>query len=146
MWWTQVPSHANGKNIHRPVESAYIHCESSGYGWGAILNGRLEARGFWSPEDEHHHITWKELKAVRLAVLSFLPHLAGRNMLLHEDNHALCYVQAGLTSCSPEMMNELRRLWYMLDCNNIHIRPRYIRSAANTWADKLSRHLDSGDM
>jgi hypothetical protein len=33
-WWTQVPSHASGKNIHRPVESAYIHCDSSGYGWG----------------------------------------------------------------------------------------------------------------
>jgi hypothetical protein len=32
-----------------------------------------------------------------------------------------------------------------LDTNNIHIKPRYIRSAANTWADKLSRHLDSDD-
>jgi hypothetical protein len=29
-WWTQVPSHANGKNIHRPVESAYIHYDKSG--------------------------------------------------------------------------------------------------------------------
>jgi hypothetical protein len=28
------------------------------------------------------------LKAIRLAVLSFLPHLIGRNILLHEDNHA----------------------------------------------------------
>jgi hypothetical protein len=34
----------------------------------------------------------------------------------------------------------------MLDTNNIHIIPRYIMSAANTWADKLSRHLDSDDM
>jgi hypothetical protein len=59
---------------------------NSGYGWGAVLNGRLEARGFWGPEDEKQHITWKELKAVRLAVLSFLPHLVGRNVLLHEDN------------------------------------------------------------
>jgi hypothetical protein len=43
------------------------------------------------------------------------------------------------------MMNELRRLWYMLDTNNIDIRPRYIRIASNMWADKLSRHLDSDD-
>jgi hypothetical protein len=48
-WWIQVPNHANSKNIHRPVEPAYIHCDSSGYGWGAVLNGRLEARGFWGP-------------------------------------------------------------------------------------------------
>jgi hypothetical protein len=56
--------------------------------------------------DEKQHITWKELKAVRLAVLSFLPHLAGRNVLLHEDNHAVCHVMAGLTSRSLEMMTE----------------------------------------
>jgi hypothetical protein len=42
-------------------------------------------------------------------------------------------------------MTELRRLWYLLDTNNIHIMPKYIRSAANTWADKLSRHLESDD-
>jgi hypothetical protein len=77
-----------------------------GYGWGAILNGRLEASGFWGTEDEKQHITWKELKAVRLAVLNFLPHLAGRNVLLHEDNEAAFHVLAGMTSCSPEMMAE----------------------------------------
>jgi hypothetical protein len=43
------------------------------------------------------------------------------------------------------MMEELRRLWYLLDTNDIHIRPRYIRSAANVWADKLSRELDTED-
>jgi hypothetical protein len=53
---------------------------------GAVLNGRLEARGFWGIEDEKQHNTWKELKAVRLAVLSFLPYMVGRNVLLHEDN------------------------------------------------------------
>jgi hypothetical protein len=72
------------------------------------------------------------MKAVRSAVLSFLPHLASRSILLHEDNHAVCHVMAGLTSRSSEMMNELRRLWYLLDTNNIHIKPLYIRSAANT--------------
>jgi hypothetical protein len=48
-----------------------------------------------------------------------------------------------LTSRSPVMMTELRRLWYLLDTNDIHIRPRYIRSVANVWADKLSRELDT---
>jgi hypothetical protein len=43
------------------------------------------------------------------------------------------------------MMTELRRLWYLLDTNDIHIRPRYIRSAANVWADTLSRELDTED-
>jgi hypothetical protein len=42
-----VPSHANGKSIYCPIEAAYIHCNNSGYGWSAVLNGKLEARGFW---------------------------------------------------------------------------------------------------
>jgi hypothetical protein len=32
-WWTQMPSHGNGKNIHRPVETTYIH----GAGFGLWL-------------------------------------------------------------------------------------------------------------
>jgi hypothetical protein len=43
------------------------------------------------------------------------------------------------------MMSELRRLWFLLDTNDIHIRPRYICSAANVWADTLSRELDTED-
>eukprot|EP00873_Tetraselmis_striata_P015817 jgi/Tetstr1/436081/TSEL_002675.t1 len=144
-WRTAVPTQANGRPIHRHVETAYMHCDSSGYGWGAVLNGRLEARGFWEAANERQHIIWKELKAVRLAVESFLPHLAGRRVLLHEDNEAVCSVLAGLTSHSPAMMAELRKLWYLLDSNGVHIRTRYIRSAANVWADRLSRHLDSDD-
>eukprot|EP00873_Tetraselmis_striata_P015659 jgi/Tetstr1/435923/TSEL_002659.t1 len=75
-WWTAVPTQANGRPIHRPVETAYMQCDSSGYGWGAVLNGMLEARGFRGAAGERQHITCKELKAVRLAVESFLPHLA----------------------------------------------------------------------
>eukprot|EP00873_Tetraselmis_striata_P035598 jgi/Tetstr1/455862/TSEL_042651.t1 len=107
-WWTSVPSQSNGKPIHRPVETAYLHTDISGYGWGGVLNGRLKARRFWSSADERQHITWKELKAVRLAVESFLSHLAGRNVLLHEDNKAVCHVLSGLTSRSPKMMAERR--------------------------------------
>jgi hypothetical protein len=43
------------------------------------------------------------------------------------------------------MMEELRRLYFLLDINNIRIKPRYIKSAANIWADKLSRHLNNED-
>jgi hypothetical protein len=38
--------------IHKPVETTYVHTGSLGYGWGAVLNERLEARGFLGVEDE----------------------------------------------------------------------------------------------
>jgi hypothetical protein len=64
---------SNGKSIHKPIETACLHTDSSGYRWGTGLNEGLKARGFWSAEDEQQHIKWKELKAVRHAVESFMP-------------------------------------------------------------------------
>jgi hypothetical protein len=82
---------------------------------------------------------------VRHAVESFLPQLKGRQVLLHEDNTAVVAALIKLTSRSPVIMTELRRLWYLFDTNDIHIRPRYIQPAANVWADTLSRELDTED-
>jgi hypothetical protein len=42
-----------------------------------------------------------------------------------------------LTTRYPVMMTELRRLSHLLDVNDINIRPMYIRSATNIWADGL---------
>ena len=143
-WWAAVPTQKNSAPIWRPVETAYMHCDSSSFGWGAVLNNSVEARGFWQGPDRQH-ITWKELKAVRLAVESFLKELRGRRLVLHEDNQAVVAVLTSLTSRSPAMMSELRKLFYLIDTNEIYIRPLYIRSAANIWADRLSRELDRSD-
>jgi hypothetical protein len=82
---------------------------------------------------------------MRLAIESFLPKLRGRNVLLHEDNTAVVATLSKLTTRSPVMITELRRLWHILDLNDISIRPRYIRSASNIWADSLSSELDRDD-
>eukprot|EP00873_Tetraselmis_striata_P000670 jgi/Tetstr1/420934/TSEL_011995.t1 len=133
--------------MYKPVETAYLHADSSSYGWGAVLNNNsaYQARGFWYEDDRSRHITWKELRAVRHAVESFLPQLRGRRVLLHEDNTAVVAALTNLTSRSPVMMEELRKLWHLLDIHDISIRPRYIQSAANVWADRLSRELDDSD-
>jgi hypothetical protein len=44
-WWIEVPSQSNGKPIHKPIETAYLHTDCSVYGWGAALNEHVEARG-----------------------------------------------------------------------------------------------------
>jgi hypothetical protein len=46
-----------------PSETAYLHADSSDYGWGAALNDdpKYQARSFWCATDRLHHITWKEL-------------------------------------------------------------------------------------
>jgi hypothetical protein len=111
-----------------------------------VLSEQLEARGFKSATYQQH-ITSKELKAVRLAVLSFLPLLCGRKAFMHDDNQVVVVVLNHLTSRSTlAIMDELWNLWELIDTNNIIIRARYIRSAANVWADRLSRETDIEDL
>ncbi len=81
-----MPSKHNGAPIWKPVKTSYIQCDSSSFGWGAVMNDCAEARGFWSTPNTEKHITYKELKAVRCAIQSFMPELKGRRLLLHEDN------------------------------------------------------------
>ncbi len=50
-----------------------------------------------------------------------------------------------LTSRLPAMMSELIKLYLLTGENDIRIRTQYIRSAANIWADKLSRETNISD-
>ncbi len=95
--------------------------------------------------DVDEHITFKELKAVRCAIRAFFPELKGRQILLHEDNQFVIGVLTHLTSKSPTMVCELRKLFLLIDTYEIKIRTQYIRSAANAWADNLSRVTDNSD-
>jgi hypothetical protein len=78
-WWRTVPNRNNGRSIYKPIETAYLHADSSAHGWGAVQNDdpHYHARGFWNEPDRQQHFTWKELRAVRHAVESLLPHLKG---------------------------------------------------------------------
>jgi hypothetical protein len=61
---------------------------------------------------------------VRLAIKSSLPQLRGRNVLLHEDNShntAVVATLSKLTTRSPVIVTELRRLWHLLGVNDINI-------------------------
>jgi hypothetical protein len=53
----------NGQSIYKPIDTAYLHADSSDYGWGGVMNNDsyYQARGFGSATDRLQHITWKEL-------------------------------------------------------------------------------------
>ena len=84
----------------------------------------------------------KELKAVRFTVETFVKDLNGKRVLLWEDNQGVVAILTNVTSRAPALMAELRKLWWLLETNDITLRAKYIRSAANVWADKLSRDRD----
>ena len=94
-------------------------------------NGTTPARGFWRPHQLVHHITLLELKAVRLTMEMFLDELRGHRVRLYEDNQAVMHILNNVTTRSSAIMAELRKLWRLLDENDIDLRAEYIRSAAN---------------
>lgn len=145
-WWQGFSTHlAAGGTIWLSPLGATLHCDSSDLAWGGVLNGRMPVRGSWSDTQRPWHITLKELTAVRLTICHFLRELSGRTVLLHEDNQAVVAALTTLTSRSPAMMAELRCLWELLSTASISLRTVYIRSAANVWADDLSRRMDPSD-
>jgi hypothetical protein len=62
------------------------------------------------------------------------------------NNTAVVAALTKLTTRSAVVMTEMRRLWYLLDTNDIHIRPPYIHLAANIWADTPCCEQDTEDL
>eukprot|EP00854_Cymbomonas_tetramitiformis_P034200 gene34200-biopygen19794 len=80
-------------------------------------------RGWGSKGDElrHLHITHLELEAVYKTVQSFLRELTGKVVRLYCDNHAVVAMLSHFTSRDPELMRRMRRLWLLLDLNDIEL-------------------------
>ena len=149
-----LASKYNGRAIWRAATTATLSTDacvdSRGRGgWGAVLHGEppMAARGFWGPEQSGYHITRLELLAVKLGVETFLSDLRGRRVRLLGDNQAVVRFIQTFSSRAPELMRDLRGLFWLLDSNGIELQADWIPSAAmeEDGADGLSRLEDTGD-
>ncbi len=116
---------------------------------------RQDASRLWpvpgkpGPERDRH-ITWKELRTLRLSLTALLPEVQGQHVLLWEDNMPVVHIVMNGTSRSPALMSELRHLWAFLLQHNITLVPRYIRSSDNPahrwsrWKDRSAWQLQPG--
>ena len=132
------------RHVGRPIvllpDTAVGWVDAGPRGWGGSLHSRPDpVAGFWSAWEAERHITFRELRAVRLFVQHYVTSLRACRLLLWEDNQAVVAIISSLTSHSPELMEELRELVALLDLNDIHLRALYIKSEANVVADYYSR-------
>ncbi|KAK3240700.1 hypothetical protein CYMTET_49479 [Cymbomonas tetramitiformis] len=146
-WWLRLPAQSrwNGRKIWHSPTRAKVHTDAPLFAWGGVLILKHAAKGFWSDELRHLHITHLELEAVYKTVQSFLRELTGKVVRLYCNNQAVMAMLSHFTSRNPELMRRMRRLWVLLDLNDIELQARYIRSEANEWADRLSRDRDLDD-
>ncbi|KAK3273359.1 hypothetical protein CYMTET_18397 [Cymbomonas tetramitiformis] len=122
-WWLRLPAQSrwDSRKIWRNPTRAKVPTNASLLAWGGVLNLKHAARGFWSDELRHLQIAHLELEAVYKTVQSFLRELTGKVVRLYCDNQAVVAMLSHSTSRNPELMRRMRRLWILLDLNDIEL-------------------------
>jgi hypothetical protein len=124
---------------------------STEVGWGAALRRpgdprdqpRYRASGGWPPGSTPIYVL--ELRATLLGLQSFAHLLRGETVQLDTDNQSAAWSLRGWTSRSPAARRVLFQIWEILDRLHCRLLVRWIPSAENAEADRLSRRVDRHD-
>lgn len=140
----------NGLAIWHPQKGAVMHTDASDYGWGAVLDELVPARGFFNQEQLRQHITEKELRAVWFGLQAFNKHLGEvmrrrAALQLITDNQVVQSVVNKGVSRSHRLMPLVRKIQAFCKLHGLQILAKYIPSEENVQADALSRQLDKSD-
>eukprot|EP00854_Cymbomonas_tetramitiformis_P000287 gene287-biopygen201 len=120
-----------------------LHTDSSLFVRGGVLNLKHTVRGFWPDEFRYLHITRLELEAIYKTVQSYLRELISKVVQLFCKNQVVVAMLPYFTLRNPELIRRMRRLWILLDLNDIELQARYIKSEANKWVNRLSQDWDA---
>lgn len=135
------------------------HSDAADLGWGGTASLDLRSgvdgvpmQGVWSSVERAKTIAFRELRALRLVLegASIPGDARGgkervkdrRKIRCWVDNSAVVFIVKAMVTASSEMMPELRRLKDVLDRRGLELDPRWISSAENRYADRLSRSWD----
>lgn len=122
-----------------PSRREVVVTDASLTGWGAVWDHRM-VRGVWSPRERFQHINVLELRAVRLALMHFLPALTGKHVLVRSDNTSTVYHinhQGGTRSIHS--LTEARKLLLWALPRLRSVRAVHLPGVENCAADLLSR-------
>ena len=131
-WWCQNLLLSNGRSLVQASPQLVIASDASLQGWGAACKG-LKTNGQWSPREQDLHINILELKAAKLAIISF-HRIFPNSVSIHiqmDNITALCYLKKmGGTRC--QILTEIsKEIWkYLLD-HQITITVEYLPGVLN---------------
>ena len=118
--------------------------DASDFGFGAHLSSVLPSElvsGAWDPFDAHTHITYKELKAIRLA-LELLSHkLASKHLVVFSDSATIVAILQKYYTKSVKLRSLLGKVINLLNSLGTTLTVLHIDGVANVLADMLSRTI-----
>ena len=138
IWWRDNLVEAF-RIFKTPEPIKIIFTDASDLGWGAT-DGTNEIFGFWSNTDVLHHINYKELLTVKLALISLTKNITNAHVLLRVDNTtAISYVNKMGGVKYKKYSKLARQIWQLAEVRKLTLSASYISSRENKDADRLSR-------
>ncbi len=137
-WWLQALKNWNNRELRKRPVDLQIFTDASMTGWGAWLHSN-QAAGFWNRRLKNMPSNYREITAVLMALVSFLPMIKGKSVQIVSDNiSTVAYLnhQGGSAKNLSDIATSIWSLAFRMD---IHISARYLAGKENILADRLSR-------
>ena len=145
-FWRENTSRLNVRLVFAHQTLNTIICsDASSTGAGAIIcNNVHTAHKLWSPAESGQSSTWRELEAIRFALLSFLPCIRACGLnLLTDSQCAAKIIESG--SMKPHLNSLAVDIFNICLCNSIRLNVQWIPRTINDQADFVSRIIDTDD-
>jgi len=146
-WKSEVLQLNNRVLFEYSVPNVLVYTDASQVGcgaWTAGCGGEMILQRNWNSDESMRSSTWRELKAVCLALQAFAPRLNGKVVKLFTDNKGVVSVVN-----KGSMVEELLQL--SLDIFNfcrqqfIQLQVQWVPRDLNSRADVISREIDYDD-
>ena len=140
VFWSQNVDSLNCRCPWLPLcqPAKLVYSDASDYACGSFIHseGKIFQQN-WSPE-RNNSSTWRELKAVELALISFAPSLLGKQVAWFTDNtNVVSIVHSG--SKVTELQDLALRIFHVCVSFGISLEMKWIPRDLNSFAYHLSR-------
>ena len=129
-WWKKNIFKAF-KPIRYPKISIIIYTDASLEGWGASM-GNVSTGGAWLPDEKLMHINVLELKAILLALKSFVKTSHKHIKIMSDNTTAIHCINKMGTSHSMECHHEVLKIWEWAIIHKNYLSAAHIPGKLNT--------------
>ena len=147
MFWNQNVDCLNCRSPWLPpsIPAKFVYSDASDHACGSFIQNENKVfHQNWSPAERTKSSTWRELKTVELALISFAPSLHSLQITWFTDNaNVASIVHSG--SKVPELQDLALRIFHVCASFGISLELKWILRSVNSDADHLSRIIDFDD-
>jgi len=145
-WWANFGRSGHGRPLWPRAPAHTLHTDASNFGWGGVADVTTPVRGVFAGAECDWHINLKEVAAIRFTLTALATTFdPGDVIRVVTDSRVALYVVNSLVSRSTALCDEVRRLYAVVQRLGVTLDAEWIPTAANVWADRLSRTKESTD-